>query len=63
MTPLEIRKFANDLDEQRDDMPRHMAGDVSAAVVQLHYIASIMEREGYSGTQSKGPTPDRDRTA
>lgn len=59
MTPMEIRKFADQLDSERDDMPPHLRGDISAAVIQLHYIAATLTREGRSGTASERPTPNK----
>lgn len=59
MTPMEIRRFADQLDAERDDMPPHLKGDISAAVIQLHYIAAVLTKEGRSGTATERPTPNQ----
>ena len=59
MKAIEIRLFADRLDAARDDTPRHLVGDISAAVIQLHYIASVLEKEAPSGETSKGPETPR----
>lgn len=61
ITSTEIRAFADRLDKERDDLPRHLAGDIAAAVIQLHYIAATLEKEygiPIAGQEDPGPTAD-----